>query len=106
MQNAIVNLTSLVIDEELDYLLERYPYQQYQAEFALPEKRQPLVEGVLMQLPNRHVEMPIERLDAVPELLNCVSTQKRLRIESLLEQGIQALTQQKSFVLERNLACQ
>lgn len=103
MQETIVNLTSLAIDEELENLLERYPYQRYRAELSNPETRQVLIESILKKLPSRCVEIPPDRLDEVPELLNCVSTQKRLVIESLLEQGIQALTQNDSCLRDRIL---
>ena len=103
MQETIVNLTSLAIDEELENLLERYPYQRYRSEFSSPEKRQILIDSLLKKLPSRCVEISPDRLDEIPELLNCVSTQKRLVIESLLEKGIQALTQNESCLMERIL---
>jgi hypothetical protein len=103
MQETIVNVTSLAIDEELKNLLDRYPYQRYQAEFSNPEKRQVLIDSILKKMPNRCVEIPVNRLDEIPELLTCVSTQKRLAIESLLEQGIQALAKNDSGLMERIL---
>lgn len=94
MSKTTVNLTRAVVEEELDCLLECDPYRSTRSEFVQPQIREALLDEVLSQIPNRHIAIDSQEEDRLPALLHCVSTQKRLKIESLLQQGIQSrLTQ-------------
>ena len=89
MSKTTINLTRLVVEEELDSLLECDPYQSTRSEFVRPQIRNALLDEVLSQIPSRPIEIDSQEDEVLPKLLHCVSTQKRLKIEMLLQQGIQ-----------------
>lgn len=89
MSKKTVNLTRVAIEEELDLLLKCDPYCSTRSELVKPQIRQALLEEVLSQIPNRQIAIDSQEEDVLLSLLHCVSTQKRLKIEALLQQAIQ-----------------
>ncbi|MDY6938019.1 MAG: hypothetical protein SWY16_10160 [Cyanobacteriota bacterium] len=89
MSKKTINLTRLAVEEELDSLLECDPYQSTRSEFVRPKIRKALLDEVVSQIPSRQIEIETPEEEVLPELLHCVSTQKRLKIEMLLQEGIQ-----------------
>lgn len=95
MSKLPINLTRLVVEEELENLGER---EAFPIEFSNPHIQHTLVDEVLCQIPNRYILLDADRQDSLPVLLSCVSTCSRLKIEELLKRGIyNRLTEPKVY---------
>jgi hypothetical protein len=85
MSKLPINLTRLVIEEELETLEESCAYPR---ELSTPHIQHALIDEVLCQVPNRYILLDADRQDSLPSLLSCISTCTRLKIEELLKRGI------------------
>lgn len=85
MSKLPINLTRLVVEEELENLGER---EAFPGDFSSPHIQHALVDEVLCQIPNRYILLDADRQDSLPSLLSCISTCTRLKIEELLKRGI------------------
>lgn len=85
MSKLPINLTRLVVEEELETLGER---DDFPCDFSDPHIQHTLVDEVLCQIPNRYILLDADRQDSLPSLLSCISTCARLKIEELLKRGI------------------
>ncbi|MGB3236745.1 MAG: hypothetical protein WBB29_00520 [Geitlerinemataceae cyanobacterium] len=85
MSKLPINLTRLVVEEELETLAEQ---EAFPREFSNPHIQYTLIDEVLCQIPNRYILLDTDRQDSLPSLLSCVSTCARLKIEELLKRGI------------------
>lgn len=95
MSKLPINLTRLVVEEELETLGER---DAFPSEFSNPHIQHALIDEVLCQIPNRYILLDADRQDSLPSLLSCISTCTRLKIEELLKRGIgNRLTEPKVY---------
>jgi hypothetical protein len=85
MSKLPINLTRLVVEEELETLTER---DAFPCEFSNPHIQHALIDEVLCQIPNRYILIDAECQESLPALLSCISTCTRLKIEELLTRGI------------------
>lgn len=94
MSKLPINLTRLVVEEELENLGER---DGFPSEFSNPHIQHALVDEVLCQIPNRYILLDADRQDSLPSLLSCISTCTRLKIEELLKRGIEQRLAEKKL---------
>jgi hypothetical protein len=95
MSKLPINLTRLVVEEELETLGDR---DAFPSEFSNPHIQHALIDEVLCQIPNRYILLDADRQDSLPSLLSCISTCTRLKIEELLKRGIgNRLTEPKIY---------
>ena len=89
MSETIINLTSLLVNRELqDFLAEYSLNHPYRIVFSLPYFRQRLIAKILSQMPNRHVVMnDTQNLENDSNYLLC-SLEERLTIEVLIKKTI------------------
>lgn len=85
MPKLPINITRLVVEEELETLLESGTYPQ---NLLAPHIQNILIDEVLCQIPNRYILLEAESQSSLPSLLNCVTTCTRLKIEDLLKRSI------------------
>jgi hypothetical protein len=94
MSKTIVNLTPLVVIEEIEMVLEKYPYHPYQQTFAIPNLRQNLIGYVLRRTSNRYTVIE-ERGQPIDSKFICY-LDKKLERESIVAQGIENILQQNA----------
>lgn len=91
MVSTVINLNEQLVVSEVEAVLDSYPHHPYQQAFAIPDLRQELVTYVLNHLPGAGMYVAKER-----EWYGRRScTVRRLEIEKLLHQGIQAILRQR-----------
>lgn len=95
MSKKIVNLTSTVVAEEIETVLDTYPHHPYQQAFAIPDIRQKLTVYVLSRVRNLYtVVEEAQEISRSPNL--CNSLEQRSSIEPLVRHGIQHILQENS----------
>jgi hypothetical protein len=96
MSKKIINLTSTVVAEEIENVLDTYPYHPYQQAFAIPDIRQKLAVYVLSRV--RNLYTVVEEAQEIPRSSSslCNSLEQRLYIEPLVRHGIQHILQEDS----------
>ena len=92
MAVALVNLTLLKVTEELETLLETYPYLEYHHNLKNPELREKLLAYVLSRIPNHHVAIDVDQYPLAERKILSGTTEERMKIEELIYRGIMALT--------------
>ncbi|HIK32745.1 MAG TPA: hypothetical protein IGS17_16390 [Oscillatoriales cyanobacterium M59_W2019_021] len=92
MPKLPINLTRLVVEEELETLLESGAYPQ---NILAPYIQNILIDEVLCQIPNRYILIEAENQNSLPSLLSCIATCTRLKIEDLLKRSIRHHCQQQ-----------
>lgn len=85
MTKTLVNQTLAVVWEEAALLLEHFPYRGYERVIGNAELRQELIAYVLSRIPSTYGVQGTN----IP--LRGYTTAYRLQIETLLQQGIQAV---------------
>lgn len=81
MSQKIINLTLLLVIEEVENTLREFPTIPYQLTFSEQELRQKLIDRVLTQTPNYYAILEeSEKLPEDPTLLySCLEEQIRLK---------------------------
>lgn len=88
MSLRIVNLTLLLVTEELENILGNYPEYRYRQAFASSNLRQKLLAYVLSRIPNIYTVIEESQSPSINTIiLDCCSEQIR-HIESLIHTGI------------------
>ena len=105
MSETIVNLTSLLVNRELqDFLAEYSLSHPYRIIFSLPYFRQRLIAKILSQMPNRHVVMSNpQNIENNSEDLICSSDEK-FTIEVLIKKTIPEIFCDHHKQVEQELA--
>ncbi len=95
MSKTIVNLTLPLVIDEVESILDTYPYHPYQQAFAIPDLRQKLLAYILSRTYNHYaaVERGAE-LQTDPKFSHPLEHQ--LEIEDLIRQGIQHTLQEEA----------
>lgn len=96
MSKKIVNLTSTVVAEEIETVLDTYPHHPYQQAFAIPDVRQKLTVYVLSRVRNLYAVIEeAQETSRSPKSL-CSSLEQRSSIKPLVRHGIQHILQEDS----------
>jgi hypothetical protein len=95
MSKTIVNLTLPVVIEEIETVLENYPYYPYQQAFANPDLRQKLIAYILSRTSNFYTVIEEGEQLINPQHILC-DLDKRSQIETTVAQGIQDILQQNT----------
>lgn len=96
MSATIVNLTLPLVVEEVESVLDTYPYHPYQQAFAIPDLRQKLLAYVLSRIYNLYAAITEgTEVAKVSQLAHC-SLEHRLSIEALVRQGIEHILQESA----------
>ncbi|NJO74903.1 MAG: hypothetical protein HC833_14745 [Leptolyngbyaceae cyanobacterium RM1_406_9] len=107
MPKTIVNLTMLLVDTEVEYILGMYPPYPEQQVFANFDLRQELIAYVLSRVRNVHVTVEEgEESKVSPERFPCL-TEIKLQIENFIHEGIRYVLQKyrnlmHDYMLEEN----
>ncbi len=91
MGKTLVNMTMLLVNDEIENVLDSQAEKFYQQAFSLPDLRQELITYVLSRVANLYkvIEDGHEPLTKCNPL--CKSATKRLHIETVIHQGIDDL---------------
>ena len=105
MSETIVNLTSLLVNRELQNFLAEYSLKHpYRIIFSLPYFRQRLIAKILSQMPNRHVVVSdVQDLENNSDYLIC-SSEERFTIELLIKKTIPEIFCDNYEQIEQELA--
>ena len=91
MQKYLVNITLIVVTEEVEIILESYPKYPCQQAFLPSGLRQDLIAYVLSRIPNRYSAIDYgESLSNQIVPVRC-SSEQLLHIENLIHTGIREL---------------
>jgi len=95
MKEAVANLATPVVRQEVAKVLETYPDHPYQKAFANPELRQQLIAHVLTEVNCKFTVAPAgQQPEASYETL-FPSTEEQSHLENSIRQGIERLLQEK-----------
>lgn len=100
MSEKIINLTCLLIIEEVKDILKTYPAAPYQAAFEQPSLRNQLINQVLSQIPEQSYTIlnESEQLPKNPRrFYSCI--EERMMVEELIHQNIITLLQDQNEML-------
>ncbi len=87
MQKNLVNITLVVVTEEVEIILESYPKYPYQEAFSPSGLRQDLIAYVLSRVPNKYTAIDSESMLSQRVHFSC-SSEQLLEIEDLIHTGI------------------
>lgn len=96
MVSRIINLTLLLVIQEVDEVLEDYPEYPYKIACSIHELRSAIILHVLSQIPNYYTlledsqELPLE-----PKFLYS-SKQERIHVQNLIRQRIAEIFQENT----------
>jgi hypothetical protein len=101
---TVVKLTQKFVINEIEIVLNTYPYQPYQQAFAIPDLRQELIAFVINRLPcfsSQVADSEIlvtedEKEDLLKSKLSRNPLEQQLHIQNLIHQGIFSIIQKKS----------
>lgn len=93
MTKILVNLTLLLVTEEIEYFFERHPDQLHQLAFSINKLRQELINYVLNKVPVSYMVIDENQKALVRTNILCQSLEKRLDIEAVIYQGADELIQ-------------
>ncbi|MEQ9670369.1 hypothetical protein [Coleofasciculus sp. G2-EDA-02] len=100
MSEKIINLTCLLIIEEVKDILTTYPATPYQAAFEQPSLRNQLINQVLSQIPEQSYTI-LNESEELPKnsrrFYSCI--EDRMMVEELIHQNIIALLQEQNEML-------
>lgn len=88
MSKTTVNLTLPIVIEEIDSILDAYPFQPYRHVFTTSDLHQELVSYTLSRIHNRYSVLEAEEAASPGEKLS-ISSAERSQIDSIICQGIQ-----------------
>jgi hypothetical protein len=91
MTKTVANLTLPVVVDQIETVLESYPYHPYQQAFAIPDLRQRLIAYVLNRISSYYTVL--EEGENSTDSINC-SSDRKLQIKNLVTQGIPDILQQ------------
>jgi hypothetical protein len=96
MLPRIINLTFILVSQELEEILEQYPEYPYQVAFSSQELRQKLLSHVLSQVPNHYAL--VEETEELPKDLTFLyaSFEEWMRMESLIRESVVRLLGEKA----------
>lgn len=104
MTHEIINLTSLVVVQEIENVLcDDYPEKPYQAAFDIPELRQKLIAHVLTHTPNNYTV--IEKSQQPAKISNFLypNLGERLRINVLIRGSILHILRENADWVSRHI---
>jgi hypothetical protein len=84
----IINLTLLLVIQEIEEVLKDYPEHPYQIAFSVPELRNKLTLHVLNQLPNYYTILEDAEELPVDARFLYASKQEQVRLENLIRRSI------------------
>lgn len=93
MTKRIINLTLSAVVEEIEDVLETYPYHPYRQFFSIPDLRQELIAYVLSRVSNRYVAVDEEQQASFKSLH--LLTEETLCIKILIHKGIEKILHKK-----------
>ncbi|WP_265275324.1 hypothetical protein [Nostoc sp. KVJ3] len=107
----VVNLTQKSVVEEIESVLDAYPYHPYQKAFAIPDLRQELIAFVLTRIPSfysaisdGHISLEdVEQGSLAYYKLPRKSLEQQLHLQNLIHQGICLIVQEKSDWINHNV---
>jgi site-specific recombinase XerD len=90
----LINLTLMLVIQEIEDILKEYPEHPYQVAFSNQELRQQLILRLLSQIPNYYAL--VEDAREVPEDPRCLygSSEEKTIMEILIRQSIAHLLKQ------------
>lgn len=88
MSKATVNLTLPIVIEEIESILDAYPFQPYRHVFTTSDLHQELISYTLSRIHNRYTVLETEDISSTPEALP-ISSAERSQIDTIICQGIQ-----------------
>jgi hypothetical protein len=88
MQKTLVNLTLIVVTEEIEIILESYPKHPYQQAFSPSGLRQDLIAYVLSRVPNTYTAIEASESVSKQAVQVRCSSEQLLNIENLIHTGI------------------
>ena len=95
MANIVVNLTFQLIADKIENVLSSYPNRFYQKAFSLPDLRQELTVYVLNRFPSSFIAIEEGQQSAIRYNPLYQLLEKRLPIESVIDEGIHDLIHNK-----------
>lgn len=95
MAKTIVNLVSMIVNQEAEGILNTYPYHPYQHAFSSPDMRQRLISYVLSRTPGLYAVVEDENSQTLSHETSCCPTVQRHQIAALIHQGIRKLIEEK-----------
>ncbi|MBF2065024.1 MAG: hypothetical protein IGS39_11475 [Calothrix sp. C42_A2020_038] len=96
---TVVKFTLQSIVGEIQKVLDTYPYTPYQQVFAIPDLRQELVDYVASQIPC--LDSDFDKACGTKHKLPRNPLQAQLHLQSLINQGICSIMEQKSEWISR-----
>lgn len=93
MSHQITNLTLPIVNEEIDHVLDTFPYYPYQQAFAIPNLRQRLTTYALTRVQNLYASIDPGRDSMINLCALSGSMTQRDRIRNILHGGIQRILQ-------------
>jgi len=95
MSKTLVNMTLLLVSEEIENVLDSQAENFYQEAFSLPDLRQELITYVLSRVANLYRVIEDGQESSIKCNPLCKSAVKRLHIEAVIHQGIDDLLPRK-----------
>lgn len=92
----IINLTLLLVIQEIEEVLKDYPEHPYQVAFSVPELRNKLTLHVLNQLPNDYIMLEDAEELPVDARFLYASKQEQVRLENLIRRSIVNLVRENA----------
>lgn len=107
MSKTIINLSLPLVVQETESILETYPHHPYQQAFSIPDLRQRLICYVLSRMPGMYTVVDDTEQKSVDAESMCSSLEgQKLRLESLIRQGIQSILNDDSEWVNHHIPAQ
>ncbi|WP_414544313.1 late competence development ComFB family protein [Nostoc sp. CCY0012] len=105
MTKTLVNVTLIMVNQELETILETYPNHPHQEAFSHPDIRQCLIAYILNRIPNHYITVDQEAKDKVFTNLNDLwhSIEHKLHIEAIIHQGIEKVLCEQAQEVNRHI---
>jgi hypothetical protein len=103
MSKTIVNLTTELLTQKIEDVLETYPQHPYQEAFANPDCRQGLISYVLTRIPNEYMSVEEEEQELVVADYLHQHPGKISQIETTIRQGIEEILCEQAEEVRRHI---
>ncbi len=100
---TVVKLTSQSVAGEIAKVLDTYAYNPYQQAFAIPDLRQELLDYVVSRIPSIDSDYIAEKGSSINYKCPRNPLEVELHLQSLINQGIYSIIQEKSDWIRRCL---
>ncbi|MBG1260810.1 hypothetical protein [Nostoc commune] len=103
MSHTLINLTLLIVIQEIENVLDEYPEHPYQSAFSIHELRQKLIAHILSHVPNRYVVEGLQELSSTPKSPYSLPIQERIQIETVVHGSILHILRENADWLSRQI---